>query len=433
MAKKNRICIILWLIVLFLLFCLWQLKINTVKESFGLLDNNTFTALGSKASDALEKTGDYIDANSDGIFNDDGFDLKSSPEIMQTNFGFMPSDLPYLSNADNYTQDEIIRTQIKRSSMAYLAKKQSRSLAETVEMATYNPAVFANDRFINVGDPNTTGLNSTALRGANYTLNELTTDIINDEPEQEIQWDKVSLDLTKNAKNNIRVVKNPSSPPIVIDDACSSKGFLNSNFKEDICNTNGGNFNSINEKCQQLSPENCAIPSCCVLMNGNTCSAGTIRGPTYLTKNGRNVDFTYYYYKKKCYGTGCEMAKEYEAACNKFDNNSTGISKDCMIKMFNIHGCPNSEPNDLINDSMVQNYSLSSKKFVNDYIKTAVGIVKHNIANGIDASNNNITCYGEPKKKNDTSASAAAGDGRPKPVESLDDVGAALNRGLDSL
>ena len=99
--------------------------------------------------------------------------------------------------------------------------------------------------------------------------------------------------------------------------------------------------------------------------------------------------------------------------------------------MFNIYGCPNSAPDDLINDSMVQNYSFFTKSYVNDYIKASVGIIKYNIANGIDASNNTILCHGEPKKINDTSATAS--DSKPKPVESLDDVGSAVNTGLDTL
>ena len=403
MAKKNRICILLWLIVLVLLFCLWRLKINTVTESF----DNAWTSLAKQTVNVGRNVGDYVSDNTGSVWDNEN-----------------ATDWEYENPGD------IAQMRSRQSSVSYLATKENPTLAETVEMATYNPAVFSTDRFINAGDPNTTGLNSTRLNGANYTLNDVATDILNDTPNQKIKWDKVIVDTTNNGDDKISIVKKSMSNSYIIDDACSTKGFLNSNFKEDICSANGGNFNTINEKCQQLSPENCSIPSCCVLMDGNTCSAGNIRGPTYLTRSGQNVDFTYYYYKKKCYGAGCEMAKEYEAECNKYDNNSKGISKRCMIKMFNIHGCPNSAPNDLINDSMVQKYSLSSKKFVNNYIKTAVDILKQKIAETDDQISKNL-CYGEPKQEKVESVSV--GDGQPKPVESLDDVGGAINRGLDTL
>ena len=401
MTQKNRICILLWLIVVFLLVCLWWLKKNTVTESF----DNAWSNLAEQASNVGKDVSNYVSDNTGSIWdNENATDWKYEN----------PGDIALMRS--------------RESSASYLATIEKPSLMETIEMATYNPAVFSNDRFINVGDPNTTGLNRTTLNGAHFNLNDITADIINDNPDQKIQWAKVSMDMIKTDKNNIRVVKNSSSPPIVIDDACSTKGFLNSNFKEDICTANGGNFKSINEKCQQLSPENCSIPSCCVLMNGNICSAGNIRGPTYLTKNGRNVDFTYYYYKKKCYGAGCAMAKEYEPACNKYDNNSTGVSKACMIKMFNIHGCPNSAPHDLINERMIQTYSLSTKKFLDDYIKSAVDILKYKIAETADPASK-LLCYGEPKQEKVESAE----DDEPLPAESLDDVGGALNRGLDTL
>ena len=403
MAKKNRICIVLWLIVLFLLFCLWRLKINTVTESF----DNVWSNLEHQASNVSRNVRNYVSDNTGSIWDNDS-----------------TADWEYENPGD------IAQMRARQSSVSYLATKENPNLAETVEIATYNPAVFSTDRFINVENPNITGLNSTQLNGANYTLNDVATDILNDTPNQKIKWDKVNVDTTNTGNDRIGIFKRPMSNSNIIDDACSTKGFLNSNFKEDICSANGGNFNTINEKCQQLSPENCIIPSCCVLMDGNTCSAGNIRGPTYLTRNGQNVDFTYYYYKKKCYGAGCAMAKQYESECNKYDNNSTGISKACMIKMFNIHGCPNSAPNDLINASMVQNYSLSSKKFVNNYIKTAVGILKQKISETDDQISKNL-CYGEPNEEKEESDST--GNGRPLPVESLDDVGGAINNGLDNL
>lgn len=52
--------------------------------------------------------------------------------------------------------------------------------------------------------------------------------------------------------------------------------------------------------CQTLlSGKNCTSTSCCVLLNGTKCVGGTSSGPTYLTRNGKNVDFDYFEYKSR--------------------------------------------------------------------------------------------------------------------------------------
>jgi hypothetical protein len=405
MRKKISTCLILGASVIILLISLWLIKISTITESF----DNAWTNLGQQAQSVGGSIRNYVSDNTGSVW--------------ETNNN--ATDWEYASPGD------IAQMRSRQSSASYLATKENPSLVDTINITTYNPTVFSSDRLINIGDPNTTGLNRSILNGANFNLNDVATDILNDN-HGDIKWDKVIIDTVNTSGNTINVVKSPIPKSRIIDDACSSKGFLNSSFKEDICTVYAGDYNALNEKCQELSPENCSIPSCCVLINGNTCSAGNVGGPTYLTRNGESVDYTYYYYKKKCYGTGCDMAKQYEAACNKYGENTTGVSKQCMIKMFNIHGCPNSAPNDLINSSMVQSYSLSSKKYVNDYIKNAVSTLKFNIAQTDDPESKRL-CFGEPKPKPKAIGSSTTRPGGPAPVESIDDLGGAINTGLDSL
>ena len=46
--------------------------------------------------------------------------------------------------------------------------------------------------------------------------------------------------------------------------------------------------------CKSLiSGKNCTSTSCCVLLNGTKCVGGSSKGPTFLTNNGKNIDFDY--------------------------------------------------------------------------------------------------------------------------------------------
>lgn len=58
------------------------------------------------------------------------------------------------------------------------------------------------------------------------------------------------------------------------------------------------------EWCQSLlSGKNCTSTSCCVLLNGTKCVGGTSKGPTFLTRNGKKVNFDYFEYKSRDDGT----------------------------------------------------------------------------------------------------------------------------------
>ena len=123
-----------------------------------------------------------------------------------------------------------------------------------------------------------------------------------------------------------------------------------------------------------MSAENCKLTDCCILLNGTKCIAGNTSGPIFLTEDGVEVDQRYFFFKETCYGD-CDTADSYATACGKYTPESTGISKECMIKIFNNYGCPNPNPDDLINDRMVKNYKKTSMRYVNDYIKTAVDVI----------------------------------------------------------
>ena len=127
---------------------------------------------------------------------------------------------------------------------------------------------------------------------------------------------------------------------------------------------------------------------CCVLLKGDKCVAGNATGPIFLTDDGKRVDQAYYYHKNKCYGN-CTTESNYETACSSYTPNSRGISQDCMVQMFNTYGCPNQTPRRLINADTVESYSQTTKKYVDNYIKTAVNVLK---ANKDDESKE--LCYG---------------------------------------
>ena len=71
-----------------------------------------------------------------------------------------------------------------------------------------------------------------------------------------------------------------------------------------FCTQYAGNTTKIEEKCAALDLNACASTSCCVLLGGQKCVAGTKNGPknvaNYTDYNLKNRDF--YYYQGKCYG-----------------------------------------------------------------------------------------------------------------------------------
>ena len=177
----------------------------------------------------------------------------------------------------------------------------------------------------------------------------------------------------------------------IINDTCSTKGFLYSDYKDDFCNKYNNKPETINEMCKKMSITNCKIPSCCVLLDGKKCVAGNTNGPLFLTDDGKDVDYIFYTNKNKCYGN-CNISADDLSECNKYKHNSIDISKKCMIQMFNRFGCSNPDPDYFINDKMVKDMSLSSKSYVENNIKEEVTKIVKNKYN----LDNIIKCKGKP-------------------------------------
>jgi hypothetical protein len=259
----------------------------------------------------------------------------------------------------------------------YLESSKNLSLSDTIQLMNYDPSILANDKTIYVKEKNTL-----ARQEGDYTLNDIATDIMN-ESNAQIDWPNAYID--DSSSPILAVLSNENSS---IDDVYGKKGVLSSDFKKDICKKYLSNNKKKHEYCQKLSAENCKLMDCCILLNGTKCIAGSMSGPVFLTEGGLTVDQNYFYFKDKCYGN-CESADSFATACGNYTSNSTGVSKECMIKMFNNYGCPNPSPNALINDLMVSDYSKTTKQYVDNYIKTAVDVL-----NSTDTAESNALCNG---------------------------------------
>jgi regulatory protein YycI of two-component signal transduction system YycFG len=98
------------------------------------------------------------------------------------------------------------------------------------------------------------------------------------------------------SKTIIETLQDKKPPDMSIDMSIST----------DFCKSNLG---SLKESCSKLTNNNCNMTSCCVVVNGKKCAAGSKNGPTYKTESGKNINIDYYYYQNKCYGDGCPSKK----------------------------------------------------------------------------------------------------------------------------
>jgi hypothetical protein len=298
------------------------------------------------------------------------------------------------------------------------------SLLDEIQLETYNPDVLLADRTIYVSNPTWAGISSSMKGTADYSLDEIATDILNQNPEQKLKWSEVYIDTTKNNDQSITAVRVPGIPEFLNNDACNVKSLLNSDYTTDICETYANDPIKLNAKCKALTADNCNIPNCCVLLSGNNCVAGNRNGPMFSSENGIDIDYSYFHYKNKCYGD-CGKGLKYKAACSSYLTNSTGVSKDCMIQMFNNYGCPNPSPDALINDSMVQEYSETTKRYVDDYIKKSVNTILWT-----DTEESYNLCYG---KDETSTVQSLAGTGESVEGKSLIDPIALANASPDDL
>ena len=417
--KKNSILILI-LILGTLGVVLWWLKTTTVMEGFNIenyddksIDSYTdaWTSIGNQASNLGGAAKDYISGQTDYMGISNGIGSGTGDE--NTNYNVVKdSSAAY----DNVGDAAMMRAQA--AEVAYLKTINNPTMLDTIKIAAYNPAVFSSDKTIYVGTQ------KDGRTQANYDINNIANDIINQNPQQQFQWSKVFVDDRHTAGNTINIIKTPDlAASLIVDDACSTKGIFNSDFKEDICTKYADDNITLDNKCRELSPNTCAIPSCCVLLNKVTCVAGNQKGPTFISQNGVEVDYSYYYYKNKCYGTGCALPQSFGTACENYMPGSTGISKECMVQMFNNYGCPNGSPDWLINDAMVLSYSQSTKKHIDNYIKTAVDTLKQQTD-----PNSKALCYGG-KKANNTTAPSTPNNYANNP--SLDTAKQGVNDALE--
>ena len=75
------------------------------------------------------------------------------------------------------------------------------------------------------------------------------------------------------------------------------ESFSNSDITgNSLCSMYSSNPSELNSKCGSLTETNCNSTSCCGWLNGNSCVAGDALGPTFRTKQGKNIDISSYYF-----------------------------------------------------------------------------------------------------------------------------------------
>jgi hypothetical protein len=238
----------------------------------------------------------------------------------------------------------------------------------------------------------------TAGDSINTVLSDIASFVIEKEVDNTPKWTDITSKQITTKPDTITIAERPDTS-FITTDSCSKKNILHSEYANDICEANLGDYETIDKKCKALSNENCDLVSCCVLLNGNKCVAGNINGPTFLTDQGKEIDYNYYKYRGSIYPENYNFnpTGEYLKNCGKYASNSTNISKKCIIQMFNDAGCSNKNPDLLINDSSVYKYSKSSKRYIQTDLTNAVKVLKGNIINNDEDSR--ILCDGRNPNK----------------------------------
>lgn len=156
----------------------------------------------------------------------------------------------------------------------------------------------------------------------------------------EMNFAVVATDAKLQPKLDQAIEKNKKDDTIINNTPCSKFSVIHSDYDLDICKEYGDNYVDLNERCKKLSTTNCNIPSCCVLVDGDKCRAGTSTGPVFSTENGIDLDYDFYLHKEQCYGVCDPEARGMSLSqCAKYSENSTNVSKDCMMQMFNKYAC----------------------------------------------------------------------------------------------
>jgi hypothetical protein len=106
--------------------------------------------------------------------------------------------------------------------------------------------------------------------------------------------------MAAEATSNISPAGNTVAP-IIIDNSF----FIGNSFSDVFCSKYTGA--QLENKCADLTEDNCNITDCCVFVNGVKCMAGSARGPK--NTGSFKTDTDYYLYKYQCHGN-CEARRE---------------------------------------------------------------------------------------------------------------------------
>jgi len=69
-----------------------------------------------------------------------------------------------------------------------------------------------------------------------------------------------------------------------------------------FCEQNKHNPFELEKQCNSFDSKICASTNCCVLLGGDSCTAGNENGPLHKEQYNKIKNRDYYYYQGKCYG-----------------------------------------------------------------------------------------------------------------------------------
>lgn len=96
---------------------------------------------------------------------------------------------------------------------------------------------------------------------------------------------------------NFNPIKNTQIDKVVTIEEFNTEPSL-----DPVPSNHGNNLHKIHKTCKSLSKHACKSASYCVLLDDKKCVGGSKKGPTYLTEDGKNVDYKYYHHKNECKG-----------------------------------------------------------------------------------------------------------------------------------
>lgn len=167
--------------------------------------------------------------------------------------------------------------------------------------------------------------------------------------------------------------------------------FTGTQFSDTFCASYGSNPADLNTKCGALTAENCNETSCCILLAGKQCVAGKEDGPTFRTDaTGNDIDYAYYSYKNKCYGSCGKGISSAANPCSIYGKADTSVSKDCLQRLWkeslSVSGCLNTN---YINTAVTTSLSGYSKAAIQSKFRNS----------NVDTDADKTICYGIDKNR----------------------------------